>query len=102
MKRTQQQNKCLHSYLTQVAAEMDAAGLDMRAVITVPIKPTLENVKHEMFKPVMRKTFPGVESTTELTTIQMQEVYEGFNAAIAQSLGISGDWPNYENKGEIQ
>ncbi len=102
MKRTNQQNKCLHSYLAQMAEKMDAAGLDMRLVITVPIQPTMENVKQEMFKPMMNKLYPEITSTADLSTVQMQTLYEGFNSAMAQRLEISGDWPNYDNSGVIE
>lgn len=99
--RTKTQNDCLHSYLDQIAKKMAKGGLDMKEVIIVPIIPTLENVKHEMFKPMMRKTYPDVTSTSKLTTVQMQTLYEAFNAAIADRLGVSGDWPNYHNSGEV-
>ncbi|CAN8141896.1 hypothetical protein THIOSC13_810009 [uncultured Thiomicrorhabdus sp.] len=40
----------------------------MRELIQIPIKPTAENVKETMIKPIMNALYPGKESTTELTT----------------------------------
>jgi len=102
LKRTQQQNKCLHSYLGQLADSLNARGDDFKKVVKLPVSFTTENIKDYMFKPVMNAMYPEIESTTDLTTKQMQKVYEVFNNAMAERLCISGDWPNYENKGEIQ
>jgi len=101
-KRTPQQNKCLHSYLGQIATELNEAGYDFKQVVKLPVTFTTDNMKEYLFKPVMSLMFPDIESTTDLTTKQLQEVYEVFNAAIADRFSVSGDWPNYENKGEIQ
>ncbi len=40
----------------------------MKEIIKVPIKPTKENVKEEMLRPVMKALYPHIESTSELTT----------------------------------
>ena len=102
MKRTAQQNKCLHSYLGQIAIELNEAGYDFKKVVKLPVTFTTENIKEFMFSPIMSLMYPDVESTTELTTIQMQKVYETFNSAIAERFSVSGDWPNRFNNGEIQ
>ena len=91
--RSIQQNKSLHKYLEQIAEQLASSGQDMRQVVKLPIKPTMENVKENMFKPVMSALYPDKESTTELTTTEMQECYQVFNEAIAQRLGVSADWP---------
>ncbi|MCP5016556.1 MAG: hypothetical protein GY938_15020 [Ketobacter sp.] len=93
MKRTIKQNNSLHKYCTQLAAALDAGGFDMREVIKVPIKPTKENVKEEMIKPVMRKLYPGITSTTQLSTTQAIELYDVVDRATGQSLGIHVPWP---------
>ena len=97
MKRTDLQNKSLHVYCENLAEALDAAGLDMRELIKVPIKPTKENVKENMIRPVMKALYPEIESTTELSTVQMQELYEVMNLATAERLGISVPWPCEES-----
>jgi len=93
VKRTNQQNKSLHIYLALVAGAMADAGYDMKQVVKLPIRPNKDNVKEEMFKPVMNNLYPDKTSTTELSTTEMQDVYEVFNVALSQKLGIGFDWP---------
>lgn len=97
--RTGKQNKCLHSYLSQLANEMNAAGYDVRTTIRVPVLFTAENIKELMLKPVMNALYPGKESTTELDTQELQFLYETFNAMTADKFGISLDWPDRFNGG---
>ena len=99
--RTKKQNRCLHSYLGQMAKKLNKAGYDFKQVVKLPVSFTTSNMKEYMFKPVMTKTYPEIKSTTELTTKQMQDVYEGFNAAMADRLGVSGSWPDRFNGGSI-
>ena len=92
--RTLKQNNSLHKYLTWVAEDLAGSGQDMRKVVKLPIRPTMENVKENMFKPVMTALYPDKTSTTQLTTVEMQNVYEVFNAAISERLGVGFDWPS--------
>jgi len=66
----------------------------------VPIKPTKDNVKDEMIRPIMQALYPEKKSTTQLTTVEMQEVYEVCNRATAQKLGISIEWPSNQPWGQ--
>lgn len=86
----------MHKYLDLVAGEMADAGMDMRTVITVPIRPTMDNVKIEMWKPVMRALYPDITSTTQLSTAQMVELYEVFNQLLAEKFEIHVPWPSEE------
>lgn len=90
------QNRSLHKYLTQIAEALADSGQDMRVVVKLPIKPTLENVKQELWKPVMTAMYPDIESTTQLSTKQIQAVYEVFNYAMGTRLGVSLPWPSIE------
>ena len=96
--RTPKMNNSLHRYLTIIAEQLADSGQDMRQIVKLPITPTMENVKENMFHPVMTALFPEVESTADLTTVQMQKVYEVFNEALAQRLGVSAEWPSIENQ----
>jgi hypothetical protein len=66
--RTVKQNSALHVYAGLLAEALDDAGHDMRTLIQVPIKPTMDNVKETIIKPVMTALYPGITSTTQLTT----------------------------------
>jgi hypothetical protein len=93
MDRTPQQNRALHKYCELVAEALDDAGYDMRHLITVPIRPTKDNVKECMFKEIMSALYPDKTSTTELSTVEMTEVYENMNRALGERLGIYVGWP---------
>lgn len=95
-RRTLKQNSALWKYLTLLAEEMDGAGLDMREAISVPIQPTKDNVKSEMWDRVQMALFPEIDSSRKLSTRQIQQVYENMNRFTAQKFGISVEWPSEE------
>jgi len=95
--RTLQQNKALHLYCQRVAEEMNAAGYDFKQVVRLPVSLTPELVKEYLFKRTMRAMYPDKVSTTELTTTEIQAVYESMNNATAELFGISIDWPSEES-----
>ncbi len=99
--RSNTMSACLHMYLGTIAKLLADAGHDMRKVVKVPIVPTLENVKPNLFHPVMTSTYPDITSTTQLSNKQMSFVYDVFNSAIGARLGISADWPSHFNGGII-
>ena len=102
MDRTTQQNKSLHKYCAMVADEMNAAGYSAQEVFTLPIRLTPELVKECLFKRIMSAMYPDKESTTELSTTEIQNVFETMNAATGEKFGISMDWPSLESLSEAQ
>ena len=102
MQRSGQQNKALHKYCQMVADEMNAAGYDAQTVISLPISLTPEIVKECIFKVIMKALYPDKTSTTELSTTEIQDVYEIMNNAIGVKFGISMDWPSDESMSEEQ
>ena len=98
MKRTLNQNSALHLYLERIAEQLNDAGYDLRKVIQLPVRFTQESVKENMLKPVMNAMFPDKHSTTELTTKELTELYETFNAALSDRLGVGCEFPSYESQ----
>ena len=98
MKRTLKQNSALHLYCRRLAEALADKGADMRTLIQMPIRPTAENVKETMFKPVMHAMYPDIESTTELSTAQMAQVAEVMQQAVADRLQIDVPWPSEEEQ----
>ncbi len=96
MQRTGKQNNSLHKYCSNLAGELNAAGYDFNdgKVVRLPVAFTQENVKEYMFKRVMRSLYPDKESTTELTTKQIQEVYENMSRFIAEQFHVHVEWPS--------
>ena len=94
-KRTNQQNRALHKYCDLVAQAMDDAGYDAQTAITMPIQLTGAIVKESIFKVFMKALFPEKTSTTELSTTEMQTVYNNMARGIALKFeGIDVPWPD--------
>ena len=95
--RTIQQNKALHLYFTWMANTLNDAGLDMRKTL----KPEIEipwngkTVKEYLWRPIqelqLRKT-----STTELTSDEIDVVYNTLNRFLGEKLGVQVDFPSIE------
>ena len=97
--RTSQQNRAFHRYCALLAKALtDAGHEDMRTFIKVPIAPTKELVKINMVHPVMKAMFPDVNSSADLSTVQMQSLYEQMNLFTSERLGVSVDWPHGEQE----
>jgi hypothetical protein len=96
--RTQTQNKALHKYFTQLANELDAHGIDQKMLLdklqgySVPI--TKDFLK-DVWKAVQKRMYQK-ESTTELSTSQVSEVYETVNRFTAQEFGVHTAFPSNE------
>jgi hypothetical protein len=92
--RTLPQNRALHKYCEMVANDMDAAGYDAQSAITLPIQLTGDIVKESIFKVIMTALYPDKTSTTELSTTELQTVYENMSRALAQKFGIDVPFPS--------
>lgn len=99
--RTIKQNRAFYKYCELLANALTEAGHeDMRTVIKVPIAPTKELVKHNMVHPVMKAMFPDIDSSADLSTVQMQQLYEQMNLFTSERLGVSVEWPHDQDKTE--
>ena len=93
-KRTIQQNKALHKYCTEVAKELNDAGVTVEAFVkNIQADFSMETVK--MMWRAFAKAKYGKESTAELTTKQINEIYDECNRHIAQ-FGIHVAFPSQE------
>lgn len=95
--RTTQQNRALHKYFELLAETLNDAGLDMRAVL----KPEVEipwskmTIKEFLWKPVL-KVYLGKRSTADMTTKELDEVYDIVNRHLAKH-GVHIPFPSIEN-----
>lgn len=96
-KRTLQQNKSLHKYFDLLANELNDAGLDMKKVITVDVPWSAETIKEWIWKPVQKAQLLK-ESTTEMTTAEVNKVYETVNRLMAEKFGVSVPFPSDEEQ----
>lgn len=92
--RTNAQNRSLHKYCTELANELNGAGVSMQAFIKdIQADHTMESVK-SLWRAFAKAKY-GKESTTELTRREINEVYEEVNRHIAQ-FGIYMSFPSNE------
>jgi hypothetical protein len=98
-KRTDLQNRALHQYFTLIAETLNEAGLDMKVMlpkfkVDVPWKP--DTIKDLIWRPIQQAQFQK-NSTTELTTKQLNEVFETLNRHLGK-LGIHVPFPSLETE----
>lgn len=96
--RTIQQNKSLHKFCTNLAIQLNDAGLDMKKVLKpeIDIPWTTNSVKDQLYKPIL-KALTGKESTIDMDTKEPSLVYEVLSRHLAHKFGIVVEWPSKEN-----
>lgn len=99
--RTGQQNKALHLFCLHLAKALNDSGLDMKKTLRpeIDIPWCMYSVKDHLFKPI-QKAMTDKESTTELTTVEMTDVYEVLNRHMSEKFGITVAWPSIETQYE--
>ena len=92
--RTSLQNRSLHLWFNLLSEALNDAGFDMKKVIRqeLNIKWTSYNIKEYLFKPMADVLF-GKDSTTKLTTNEIDEVYEVVSKTISERTGVYVRWP---------
>lgn len=99
-KRTLQQNKALHLHFQHIAEALNDAGQDMRRTLSheIEIPWTAETVKEYLWRPVQEAQLLK-ESTTELTTKEINEIAETLARFLGAKVGVvPPPFPNNEEK----
>lgn len=93
-KRTGLQNKSLHKYFELLAIALNNAGWDMKKALkpSVDIPWTKDMVKEHIWK-VVQEAMTEKDSTTEINTVDVTEIYEVINRHTADKFGVSVEWP---------
>ena len=91
-KRTVLQNRSLHKLWSLVATELNNAGLDIKEVIKADVSWSMLTVKELMWKR-LQKVLIGKESTTNLTTTEVDTVYDVFNRLLGEKFSIHVPYP---------
>lgn len=96
-KRTGQQNKALHVYFKLVADSLNDAGLDMKKVLkpTIDIPWSPKTIKDYIWRPVMKAQLIK-SSSTEMTTVEIDAVYDVLNRHLSEKFGIYVPFPTNE------
>jgi len=99
--RTPTQNNCIHEYCDRIAAALNNAGLER--VITSPVlsEPlnvpwSKETVKSDIWHRV-QTAMTGIESSRDLSTTQVSDIYDTIHRHLAQTFGLQIEWPTRFN-----
>jgi len=99
--RTILQNKALHKYFELLAQAMNDAGWEMKRFFSekpeVEIPWNKERVKENLWK-VLQEMMTGKTSTAQLTTKEVNEIYEVFDRHISKTTGVHVEFPKDEEK----
>jgi len=95
--RTNQQNKALHVLFGLYAQTLNEAGLDMRKTLKpeVDIPWSGATVKEYLWRPVQIAQL-NKKSTTELTTVEIDKVFDTLNKYLGEKHGLHTPFPSVE------
>lgn len=93
--RTLRQNNSIHLLFKILADELNENGLTMQKVLKpgVDIYWTPESVKEYLWKPV-QEAMLAKKSTTELTTKEIDQVFEVISKHLGEKFGLSLVFPS--------
>lgn len=96
--RTIRQNKALHLFFQKLADELNFSGLDMKKVL----KPEIDipwdtvTVKEYLWRPIQEAQLRK-KSTTQLTTKEIDKVFETINRHIGEKFGVHIAFPSIQD-----
>ncbi len=99
--RTEAQNNALHPTLREYAAKLNDAGYDYRQFIEealkkgVPLPWTEHNIK--LTFDLVTEALYG-KTSSELTTVEMQDCWKVFHDHIAKLTGVTQEWHSRETQ----
>lgn len=94
--RTIQQNKAIHLGAQNIADVLIENGVSLNKVIqNLEVRPSMESIK-DIFRSIAESKY-GIKSTTELTTAQIDPVWEDLIKAVSEATGVFIDFPSREN-----
>ena len=96
-KRSLAQNRALHLLFTMLAEELNGAGYDMRKTLKagIDIPWSGDTVKEYLWRPIQQVQLRK-KSTTELTTKDIDVVFDTLNRHLGERFGLHVNFPNIE------
>ena len=96
--RTNQQNRALHVLFKLLADELNDRGLDMRKTLKpeVDIPWSGNSVKEYLWRPIQQAQLSKT-STKELTTKEIDEVFDTINKHLGERLSVHIPFPSIES-----
>jgi hypothetical protein len=95
--RTKQQNRALHVLFNLLAETLNESGLDMRATL----KPEIDipwsgpSVKEFLWRPIQEAQLMK-HSTTELTTVEIDKVFDTINKHLGERFNLHVPFPSID------
>lgn len=95
--RTLQQNKALHVLFRLLADKLNENGLDMRKTLKpeIDIPWNDKTVKEYLWRPIQKAQLDK-NSTTELTTKEIDEVFDTINKHLGEKFGLHVEFPSID------
>ena len=97
-KRTLTQNRALHLLFQQWADELNGAGYDIRKTLkpSVDIPWSAYTIKEHLWRPIM-KTYTDKNSTTELNSKEIDEIFDIVNRHLGKRFGLHVPFPSLDS-----
>ena len=94
--RTQRQNRAMHKLFREISQQMNEQGLTLQQVLRSDVETmmTPKLVKEVIWRPVQKAMY-GKESTTQLTTEEVDKVFDVINKHLGKH-GIHVPFPSIE------
>jgi type VI protein secretion system component VasF len=94
--KTRKQEKAYHKGFQEIANELIAHGIPLDVALKdLDVRPTKESIK-DIFRKIAGAKY-GIESTTELQSHQVDEVWEDMTKALSINTGVHFAFPSWEN-----
>lgn len=95
--RTVQQNKALHVLFNLLANTLNDSGLDMRKTLkpAIDIPWSGNSVKEYLWRPI-QKAQVSKQSTTELTTVEIDAIFDTINKYLGDKFALHVPFPSIE------
>jgi len=96
-RRSNSQNNAFHLYFRQLADKLNESGFDMKKTLRADydIPWTEKLIKMHLWKPIMEAHL-GKESTKDLTSSEVDNVYDILNRALGEKTGVYVPFPSVE------
>jgi len=96
-KRTLRQNNSLHLYFNHLSKALNDAGLDVQTTLkhNISVPWSDKTVKELIYKPILKAQL-GKDSTTQMTTKEIDLVFDTITRFTSEKLGLQVDFPSIE------
>jgi len=94
--RTSRQNRSLHAGCTQIADMLVEHGISLSVALrNLDVRPTMNSIK-DAYRSIASAKY-GVESTADLSTVQINEVWLDLVKVLEESTGVMIPFPSNES-----